>query len=121
MLMAVEEAAWLRSQLELESPCCTLIPCLTRDARPETWEEVAASDTEDDRGAALEQLGGYLDVVETQLLKEIAVRFPGPRTVSATCCAEGSRGVEHRPAAIMLHRLPKASSPVQRCECACFL
>ena len=34
---------------------------------------MAASDTEDDRGAALEQLGGYLDVVETQLLKEIAV------------------------------------------------
>ena len=52
--------------------------CPTRRLRPETWDEVAASDTEDDRGAALEQLGGYLDVVETQLLKEIAVRIRTP-------------------------------------------
>ncbi len=44
--------------------------------RPETWEEVAASDTEEQRGAALEQLVAHLDVVETQLLKEIAVRAP---------------------------------------------
>jgi len=55
---------------------------------------VAASDTEDDRGAALEQLGGYLDVVETQLLKEIAVRCFGPGTAFDTRCATGSAGAD---------------------------
>ena len=58
---------------------------------------MAASDTEDDRGAALEQLSGYLDVVETQLLKEIAVRLPGPGLLFSMRCAAGFAGADRRP------------------------
>lgn len=42
--------------------------------RPDTWQEVVSTEDEGQRLARLEEYSGYLDVVESQLLKEIASR-----------------------------------------------
>ncbi|GMH40324.1 hypothetical protein BSKO_08228 [Bryopsis sp. KO-2023] len=42
--------------------------------RPETFHEVVKGETEEEKSVALETQNGYLDIVETELLNEIAAR-----------------------------------------------
>lgn len=44
------------------------------ECRPGTWREVVSTEGEAQRLARLDEYSGYLDVVESQLLKEIAAR-----------------------------------------------
>ncbi|KAK9847965.1 hypothetical protein WJX84_011634 [Apatococcus fuscideae] len=62
--------------------------------RPETWTDVSRSDSEEEGAEVLDELGGHLDVVETNLLKEIAARSDS--FFEAAVYVQDLRGALHR-------------------------